>query len=77
MRPDYFWDAIYAPIQFAKTIRKLELQGSWRYIDLGPSGTLATFLKYLLTDSSRSHAVAILSRAGRDQQCLHDLRATG
>ncbi|MDO8299356.1 acyltransferase domain-containing protein [Lacisediminimonas sp.] len=75
MCPQYFWDVVQKPIRFAETIRKLELQGPWRYVDLGPSGTLATFLKYLLPATSRSCTVATLSRVGRDQQCLRDLRA--
>lgn len=73
--PHYFWDVVQKPIQFAQTIKKLEQQGPCRYLDLGPSGTLATFLKYLLPTGSRSQAMAAMTRSGRDIQCLSTLRA--
>ncbi|MEY4484858.1 MAG: hypothetical protein RL693_2310 [Verrucomicrobiota bacterium] len=46
---DGFWSATRDPINFLQTIRRLESdhpQGLL-YADLGPSGTLATFLKYI------------------------------
>lgn len=49
---DYFWEAARNPIRFRDSINVLEQVGPCRYIDVGPSGTLATFLKYQLASSS-------------------------
>jgi acyl transferase domain-containing protein len=51
---DFFWDVVRRPVQFDQTIALLEDQGSCNYVDLGPTGTLATFLKYTLDRASLS-----------------------
>jgi bacillaene synthase trans-acting acyltransferase len=58
---DTFWHIVRGPIHFQKTISWLEARGSHTYIDVGPSGTLATFLKYALPEKSNSRAFPILS----------------
>jgi bacillaene synthase trans-acting acyltransferase len=58
---DTFWHVVRGPIHFQKTITWLEARGSHTYIDVGPSGTLATFLKYVLPQNSSSTAFPILS----------------
>lgn len=65
---DYFWDVVRKPIQLRKTVARLELGPPPRYIDVGPAGTLATFLKYLLPPETRSrvHSVLTLYGGGRD-----------
>jgi bacillaene synthase trans-acting acyltransferase len=65
-RHRHLWDVIRQPIRFAETIAQLERQGAWRYIDVGPSGTLATFAKYALSTDSRSTTAAILTPFGHD-----------
>ncbi len=55
------WNVVRKPIQFKDTIRNLERFGVYRYVDVGPSGTLATFLRYALTSESKSQAFSILS----------------
>lgn len=40
------WDAVRQPVDFQATVAALEARGPWRYVDVGPSGTLATFVKY-------------------------------
>jgi bacillaene synthase trans-acting acyltransferase len=67
---DFLWSVVRQPIRFHETIRQLELAGSHRYIDLGPSGTLATFVKYGLPSSSRSTAHAVLTPYGQDHRNL-------
>lgn len=57
---DLIWRIIRKPIWFSKTVLGLENQGPHRYIDVGPSGTLATFLKYLLPQNSRSQVFSIM-----------------
>jgi len=57
----YFWEVIRKPIAFRETFKKLEDTQNYIYIDLGPSGTLANFVKYNLSDRSRSQSMTILS----------------
>jgi bacillaene synthase trans-acting acyltransferase len=66
----YFWTVARQPIWFARTIEHLESQGAYRYIDVGPAGSLATFLKYGLRRGSGSRAQAILSPFGGDLKNL-------
>lgn len=46
---DGFWSATREPVNFLKTIRAMEKDhpDGLAYLDLGPSGTLATFIKYI------------------------------
>ncbi len=43
------WTATREPVEFQRTIRRLEAESpdGCAYVDLGPSGTLATFVKYM------------------------------
>lgn len=66
----YFWEIARSPIQFQKAIQHIENQHSAIYLDLGPSGTLATFVKYNLTSSSQSKLYSILSPYGQDIENL-------
>jgi len=66
----HFWRVIRQPIQFQKTILSLEAQDAQRYLDVGPSGTLATFVKYALPRESRSSVRLTLSRFGGELQNL-------
>ncbi len=75
LEPVDFWDAVREPIRFRDTIAHLENAGPYRYIDVGPSGTLATFVKYALPASSRSTAHQILSPFGQDVKNLANLLA--
>jgi acyl transferase domain-containing protein len=57
---EQIWRIIREPIWFSKTVLSLENRGPYRYIDVGPSGTLATFLKYLLPENSQSQVFSIM-----------------
>jgi bacillaene synthase trans-acting acyltransferase len=65
-----WWDVLRRPIDFQQTVRRLETQGPFTYLDVGPSGTLATFLKYLLPADARQRVHAILGPMGRDADAL-------
>ncbi len=62
--------ATVAPIEFMATIQQLEAERPHTYLDLGPSATLATCLKYLLDASSASRCFRLLSPAGGDVAAL-------
>jgi acyl transferase domain-containing protein len=67
---NYFWRIARNAIRFREAIQKLEQQGSYRYIDVGPAGTLATFLKYGLPSTSGSTIHSILTPFGGDLKNL-------
>jgi acyl transferase domain-containing protein len=64
--PGNIWTAVRRPIEFERTIAELERSGPGEYIDIGPAGTLATFLKYVLPSTSSSRFFSILSPFGTD-----------
>jgi|SRR5215510_7464128 len=67
---DYFWNVVRRPIRFRDTVARLEQLGARRYIDVGPAGTLATFVKYGMPAKTRSTVHAILTPFGVDQKNL-------
>lgn len=73
---DYFWNVVRHPIRFRETIARLEQQTARRYIDIGPSGTLATFLKYGMPGSTNSTVHAVLTPYGFDDKNLGALLAS-
>jgi bacillaene synthase trans-acting acyltransferase len=77
--PDYFWTTMLEPIQLARTIGILEAlpaQEGARYLDFGPSGTLATLLKYLLPTNASPRIAPLLGPYGRDLANLASLGAS-
>ncbi|WP_372362127.1 acyltransferase domain-containing protein [Xanthomonas sp. NCPPB 1325] len=65
----HFVAAVREPIYFGKAIERMELSGHYDYIDVGPSGTLATFVKYAIPSAtSRTHT--ILTIQGNDLERL-------
>ncbi len=61
------WRAVRDPMRLRDTIELLERTGDANlYLDVGPSGTLAAFVKYHLTGAARSRATAVLTPFGRD-----------
>jgi acyl transferase domain-containing protein len=72
----HWWDIIRSPILFQQTIQKLEGNQAMIYIDVGPSGTLATFVKYCLPSTSASSAMTVLSPFGQVDKNLNQLLVT-
>lgn len=66
----FFWDVVRNPIRFREMTARLEREGARRYIDIGPAGTLATFLKYGLPSTTKSTIHSILTPFGLDQKNL-------
>lgn len=73
---DYFWNVARRQVRFRETTARLEQQGACRYIDVGPAGTLATFLKYGMPATTKSTVHAILTPFGFDQKNLAALLAS-
>jgi len=66
---DYFWGIISKPIMFQKLIVNMENTGSYRYLDLTPTGTLSTFIKYNFK-KLKSQSGYILNPYGKDLKQL-------
>ena len=62
----HFWDVIRKPIDFYRTVRNLSADSKLIYVDLGPSGTLANFVKYGLPAERYGALFRIMTPAGRD-----------
>ncbi|MFT0802669.1 acyltransferase domain-containing protein [Bacillus swezeyi] len=57
----FFWDAVRKPMRFREAIRFLESQHTCRFVDLGPSGTLAAFVKQLLSGDSANRCYSMIT----------------
>lgn len=71
---DYFWDVIRYPIEFSKTISAMLAKDDFLFIDVGPSGSLATFVKYLLPSSSESQYLEMINQFGKNNDSITKLR---
>lgn len=72
---EHFWNVLRQPIHFQKTIHRLETDNRCMYIDLGPSGTLANFVKRNLDSDSAAEVYPILSPFGQDVKKLQSVLA--
>lgn len=70
----YLWDVGRKPVEFADTIGFIEQKQDCIYIDVGPSGSLNTFVKYLLPGNSESLHFELMNQYGRDLLTLEKLR---
>ncbi|OOE21971.1 acyltransferase domain-containing protein [Bacillus subtilis] len=57
----FFWNAVRKPMMFREAIRYLESQHTCKFIDLGPSGTLAAFVKQLILGDSSDRCCSIIT----------------
>ena len=64
------WQAIRSRIDFPRTMRQLEAIGPFLYVDLGPSGNMATAVKYNLAPHSKSEFASIITPFGQDARNL-------
>lgn len=62
----HMWSVVSEPVYFEKTIRQLITDENFLFVDLGPSGTLATFVKYLLPRNSGSQQMEVMNQYGKD-----------
>ena len=72
---DGIWAAMRRPVDFARTIDKITADGDATFVDLGPSATLATFVKYILPPGSGSTQVHTINRFGQDLSSLREFQA--
>jgi bacillaene synthase trans-acting acyltransferase len=63
---EHLWEVCRNTVGFARTVRDLDRSGECLFLDLGPSGSLSTAVKYALPPKSRSSHLEFLNQFGRD-----------
>ena len=71
---DYFWKTIKKPTKFSRLVDYLEQDGPCFYIDLGPSGTMANFVKYNLPQKSTSITYSIMNQFKKELNQFNKLQ---
>ena len=71
---DYLWEVIRYPVHFQQTVSRIVEKGDYIFIDSGPSGTLATCVKYILSSDSGSASLQMINQFGRDLDAIDKLR---
>jgi len=73
--PAYWWQVIRRPIDFAGAFLDVErIHPGAAYLDLGPSGTQATFARYNLPAHAHGRVHTIMSPFGREPERIEALR---
>lgn len=68
---DHYWDVIRKPVDFRRTIETISAQRNCRFVDLGPAGTLSSFIKHGFDD--RIEHMATMNQFGRNSETLRDV----
>lgn len=71
----YVWEVFRYPVDFEKTIRLMLQKKDYIFIDVGPSGSLATFVKYLLPRDSESLHLEMMNQFGQNINSMKKLMA--
>ena len=75
LSPQYWWEVLRCPARFSEAVGSLEkLAGPHLYLDVGPSGTLAGFVRNLGARHPASEAMAVLTPFGNDLRSLARLK---
>lgn len=69
---DYFWDIVRRPILLPPAVERLESGGGLLYLDLGPSGTMANFVKNNLKGNSASRCFPIITPFGNELRKIEE-----
>ncbi|MFF4407209.1 acyltransferase domain-containing protein [Streptomyces sp. NPDC001262] len=72
---DGIWAAVRQPVEFSRTIEKASVADGATFVDLGPSATLATFVKYIAGPGDGSRHVSAVNRFGNDVKSMNDFQA--
>jgi bacillaene synthase trans-acting acyltransferase len=66
-----------SPLDLMETVRWIESTGQYLYVDLGPSGSMATAIKYILPKTSGSEYVILSSPFGHESENVRALIQKG
>jgi len=67
----YIWDVVRNKVDFQGLLERMSRESDLHFVDLGPTGTLSTFIKYGF-GSRVSHAAA-MNQFGKDLQSINKL----
>jgi acyl transferase domain-containing protein len=71
---NFLWNVIRRPINFYEALKNFDRLGSFTYLDLGPSGTLANFARQVLTESgSKSRSIQIMTPYTNDYEKYREI----
>ncbi len=74
-QPADLWRVTAHRVKCQATVEVMEDYGAYHYVDLGPSGTLANFVKYNLSPRSHSQTHTIMTPFGQDIAVLNAMEA--
>lgn len=66
----HLWKVLREPVDFANTINRILDEGDFTFVDVGPSGSLSTSVKYCLPKSSDSIYLETMNQFGKDVNVL-------
>jgi trans-AT polyketide synthase/acyltransferase/oxidoreductase domain-containing protein len=72
---EHFWEATRARTDFPAAVRDLEADGPCLYVDLGPSGSFATAIKYNVPAPAASEFLPVMTPFGQERRALERLEA--
>jgi acyl transferase domain-containing protein len=64
------WRITRQPVHFEQTLLAMLQSGDYTFVDVGPSGTLAAFVKYTMMPGSGSLALQTINRFGNDLESM-------
>lgn len=70
---EFLWDFVRKPIDFPSAIKYIGREKECVYIDVGPSGTMANFVKYNLESANEESVFSIITPFGDDAQNVKKL----
>ncbi len=70
----FFWEVVSRPIRFQEAIRYLENLYECNYIDVGPSGTLANFIKQQDKEKFGQRCFSICTPFNQELKNLHTIQ---
>ncbi|MBD3316025.1 MAG: acyltransferase domain-containing protein [Chitinivibrionales bacterium] len=70
---DYLWNVIRCPVDFEATVKQTLRMDDFLFIDAGPSGVLATLVKYLLPADAGSVSLQMINQFGNDMHTFRTL----
>ena len=71
---DYLWTVMRQSVDFEKNIHLMLEENNYFFIDAGPSGSLATFVKYLLPEKTFSKYASVMTPFGDDIKALGEAK---
>lgn len=73
--PEYWWRVIRQPIEFRQALAEFRRNNPQAiYLDIGPSGNMATFTKYNLPANRHNRVMPIMTPFGNDNENIKAIR---